>query len=202
MSHDDVTSRLAFMGMDDAQRATLAALQPLVKSQIGGALDHFYAMARATPQTKAFFRDEAHMTKAKASQEAHWMRIASGRFDEDFYASVRRIGAVHARIGLDPRWYIGAYALALEKLIHGINARFSPLRRMLSLFRGPNAAQASAAIVKAALLDMELSISVYFEVAATERNAAIAALENALGRLADNDLSIVLKGLPPTFATL
>jgi methyl-accepting chemotaxis protein len=202
MSNDQVASRLKFMGIDDDQRKALAATKPLVSSLIGRGLDRFYVTTRQTPETAKFFRDDAHMGKAKSAQEVHWLRIASGTFDEDFYSSVRRIGAVHARIGLEPRWYVGAYALVLEDLLRGVARRFSPWRRMLDLFRTPSATEASIAIVKAALLDLELSISIYFEQSQSERDEAITKLGNALQALAEGDLVSELHGLPATFAAL
>ena len=202
MSNDQVASRLRFMGIDDAQRQTLAKVQPMISSMIGGGLDRFYAMARATPDTSRMFRDDAHMAKAKASQEAHWLRISSGKFDEEFLSSVRRIGSVHARIGLEPRWYVGAYALVLEQLMHGVAKRCSPWRRLLSLFRTPSAETASIAVVKAALLDLELSISIYFEQNQIERDQAITTLGRALQALSEGDLANDLHGLPSNFAAL
>lgn len=89
--------------------------------------------------------------------------FTNGRFDEDFHARVRRIGTIHARIGLEPRWYMGGYALMLEELVRSVSYALSPLRRALSLFRLPNAAEASIAISKAALFDIEISVSIYVD---------------------------------------
>ncbi|WP_404367800.1 protoglobin domain-containing protein [Sphingomonas sp. MMS24-J45] len=202
MINEHVLARLNFMGIHEKERATLAQITPMIASMIGDGLDHFYSTARATPETSAFFRDEAHMSKAKASQDAHWMRIASGKFDDEFHSSVRRIGSVHARIGLEPRWYVGGYALVLEKLLSGVAKRCSPWRRLFSRFRTPSASAASIAIVKAALLDLELSISIYFEQSQQERDQAIATLGRALQSLADGDLVTDLHGLPESFAAL
>ncbi|WP_052134997.1 protoglobin domain-containing protein [Sphingomonas sp. 37zxx] len=202
MSHDHVQSRLTFMGIDEQQRATLAKIQPIMGSMLSDGLERFYTTARKTPETAVFFRDEAHMRKAKASQHAHWLNIASGRFDDNFYSSVRRIGSVHARIGLEPRWYIGAYALVLEELMRGASKRFSFWQRLRSWFRLPSATDASIALVKAALLDLELSVSIYFEQGQAERDEAIRKLGDALQGLADGDLASNLDQLPSSFAAL
>ena len=202
MSNKAVTERLTFMGMDQRQRSTLSRALPLVSTLLSGALDRFYSSARATAETSAFFRDEAHMAKAKAAQEAHWNRILNGDFDDEFYSSVRRIGSVHARIGLEPRWYIGGYALVIEHLIESVHKALSPWRRMLTMFRAPDPMSVSVALVKAALLDMELSVSIYFEEAQVERDAAIAALEGALSSLAMGNLTEELHGLPASFVKL
>ena len=200
--HEDVRSRLKFMGIGARDQTTLAEIQPTIAALIGRALDRFYTTARATPETAAFFRDDEHMKRAKASQEAHWLRIASGTFDGDFHSSVRRIGAVHARIGLEPRWYVGAYALVLEELMRGVAKRYSPWRRLLALFRTPSASEANIAVVKAALLDLEMSISIYFEQNQIERDQAIARLGTALHALSQGDLVFELDALPANFAAL
>ena len=174
MSSADTQTRLDFMSLGQDQRRTLEAMQPMVLDQIGPALDRFYSMARATPKVSAMFRDDAQMQKAKASQQKHWLRIANGRFDDEFDASVRRIGGVHARIGLEPRWYIGAYAIVLEELLGAISKRSKGWRRFFGLFRGPSDADASIALVKAAMLDLEMSVSIYLEVAQAERDKAMA----------------------------
>ncbi|EIZ78690.1 methyl-accepting chemotaxis protein [Novosphingobium sp. Rr 2-17] len=200
--HEDVLSRLKFMNIGEREQTALAGIQPTIASLIGGALDRFYANARATSETRAFFRDDEHMKRAKLAQEVHWLKIASGNFDDDFHSSVRRIGAVHARIGLEPRWYVGGYALVLEELMRGVAKRCSPWRRLLSLFRTPSATEASIAVVKAALLDLEMSISIYFEQNQLERDEAIASLGTALQALSEGNLVSELNALPTNFAAL
>ncbi|WP_188054633.1 globin-coupled sensor protein [Sphingosinithalassobacter sp. CS137] len=202
MSNTEVRTRLEFMEFSQDQRTALNDVAPVVESLLGPALDRFYGIVRKTPETSRFFRNDAHMSGAKGAQQAHWKRIVSGRFDEDFYSSVRRIGSVHAAIGLEPRWYIGAYALVLEELLRGVARAKSPWRRLLGFFRGASATEASIAVVKAALLDVELSVSIYFEQAQRERNQAIDRLNDALASLAAGDMSEDLTGLPESFRRL
>ena len=199
---DHLTSRLAFMEFTAKQQATLRAVQPVIGAIVGQALDRFYARVAQTPETKRFFRDDAHVARAKSAQEAHWSRIASANFDADYYASTRRIGATHARIGLEPRWYVGSYAIAVEELLRAVYRRSSLWRRALGLFRRPSAGEAGIAVVKAALLDMELSLSIYFEEAQVERNVAIARLEEALTALSKGDLANEVSDMPATFSGL
>ncbi|WOK37198.1 globin-coupled sensor protein [Sphingomonas sp. C3-2] len=202
MSTREVADRLEFCEMGEGQRAILATAKPVLEKCIGPALDRFYARAARTPETAKFFKDHNHMSRAKSAQVGHWQTILSGRFDEEYYESVRRIGSVHARIGLSPRWYIGGYSLIVEELIKGIERGYSPLRQLFRLGRGPGPATVAAAVVKAALLDMELSISIYFEVADNERQEAISRAGRALAGLADGNLVDALDGLPTNFAAL
>ncbi len=200
MSVTDIEARLRFFELNERQRDALRAARPIVERSIGPALDRFYARARSTPETARFFRDDAHVASAHAAQTRHWMHLVNGRFDADYYSSVRRIGAVHARIGLEPRWYIGAYSLVLEDIVRAVDRASPPWRRLPGLRAGRG--EMIAALTKAALLDMELSISTYFDEAAAERNRAITTLDDALARLADGDLAEDIAGLPSAFASL
>jgi len=199
---DHLSPRLAFMEMDAAQRATLAGNSKLIRSVIGKALDHFYKRVRATPETAAFFSNEGHIRGAKGAQERHWGHVADGKFDEEYYQSVRRIGATHARIGLEPRWYVGGYALVLEQLLEETMVRAPLWRRLLGAMRPRTLAKLPNALVKAALLDMELSLSIYFEEEQASREKAVGALGDALATLANGDLTQSLSGMPTTYAAL
>ncbi|WP_317208256.1 protoglobin domain-containing protein [Rhizobium halophilum] len=104
----DLHDRLNFVGLDGEQRRGLAALQPVIASSIEGAIDTFYGKASRHPHTSKFFADPAHIDHAKRRQAAHWKVIASGKYEDDYVNGVTTVGRVHARIGLEPRWYIGA----------------------------------------------------------------------------------------------
>nr|WP_314442079.1 globin-coupled sensor protein [uncultured Sphingomonas sp.] len=199
---DEIQTRLQFMNFTQAQRDLLSNLKELLARLIPPALDKFYDKVRQTPETKRFFRDDSHMRSAHAAQQKHWARIADGRFDQDFFKSVQRIGSVHATIGLEPQWYIGAYSLVLEQLIEGIGREFGFWAQARRLFRGPSQAALSAALVKAALLDMELSVSIYFEQSQVERTQAISALSHGLSTVAAGDLTADLGEMPESFKAI
>ncbi|UUR07448.1 globin-coupled sensor protein [Sphingomonas glaciei] len=199
---DDIQSRLQFMNFTQGQRDLLSGMRHLLARLIPPALDTFYEKVKQTPNTRRFFRDGEHMRCAHAAQRKHWARIAEGRFDGEFVSSVQRIGAVHAAIGLEPQWYIGAYSLVLEQLLTGIGREYGFWQRARNLFRGPRQGEVSAALVKAALLDMELSVSIYFAQSQVERTAAIASLSAALNTVAKGDLTADLGEMPASFAAI
>ncbi len=207
-------ARLDFVGLDARALSRLADLQPFVGRAIGPALDAFYRKVRATPEMRKLFADENHLAAAKTHQESHWTKIAAARFDEAYVASVRKIGRTHARIGLEPRWYIGGYALIVERLIHALVKE--QWRGLLSLAKGrpEGVAEALSILVKAAMLDMDFAISVYLDAhdeqrrraederAAVEREGAVAveAIAAGLAKLAAKDLtSRISSDLPPAF---
>ncbi|WP_181300956.1 globin-coupled sensor protein [Bosea sp. 124] len=177
--------------MHEPDLANIQAVKPIIMQALPEALDAFYDQVRAFPQTKGFFPAESQISGAKSKQIAHWDMISSARFDDEYVRAVTVVGQVHARIGLEPRWYIGGYALVLESLIGKIIAarwphprgRADAATRFGSLFPGLRSGHGGAAtgtsaeivsaevsaIAKATLLDMDFAISVYLEAAEAAR---------------------------------
>ncbi|HEX7944562.1 MAG TPA: protoglobin domain-containing protein, partial [Phenylobacterium sp.] len=126
-----LAGRLDFIGLDAPALATLAALRPQITAALPSSLDTFYGKLRRTPEVARFFSSESHLSTAKSAQQRHWETIATAAFDQSYTASVQRIGGVHARIGLEPRWYVGGYAEVLCGLVSSIvhDSRRSPWRR-------------------------------------------------------------------------
>ena len=51
MTGNGLDGRLEFMQVTAETRRTLRSAQPLISEKLPGALDHFYAQVRATPET-------------------------------------------------------------------------------------------------------------------------------------------------------
>jgi methyl-accepting chemotaxis protein len=199
---DPLQQRLTFMGFDAAARSRLKALKPLIGRAIGPALAVFYDKVRQTPETLRFFKDEKHMVGAKSRQEQHWAIIGSADYGEDYVRAVEGIGRAHARLGLEPRWYIGGYALVTEQLIHAVVEDQWPGLLMRNKGGAANMAGALSALMKAVMLDMDYAISIYLEAlaedrrraedaraeAARETTEAMHAMATALEHLAGGDL--------------
>ena len=200
-SANNLQERLDFIGIDAAASERLRQMKSFLAQAVGPALDVFYAKVRQTPEVSRFFSDERHMTGAQTRQADHWKIIAEGRFGDDYAHGVRKIGETHARLGLNPQWYIGGYALVLEKLIAAAVARQWPSFKQRT--RPEDMAQSIGVLVKATLLDMDLAISIYLEALEAERQKAEAlraaaeaeqaramnALTEALRHLAQGDLA-------------
>lgn len=176
LNHQDINGRLAFMGLDAAAAEALRGVKDLVDRELPKGLDKFYEKVGLTAEVRHFFSSGEHAAKAKGAQLAHWQNISLGEFNEQYAGNVRRIGTVHSRIGLEPRWYIGGYAIVLEHLVTQVARDMFAKRRPFGRRSRPEKeiGQALGSLVKAVLLDIELAISVYIdeERAARERSQA------------------------------
>ncbi|MDP1873226.1 globin-coupled sensor protein [Phenylobacterium sp.] len=211
----DIQERLDFIGLDSTSIEKLRGLRGLVAQAIGPALDIFYGKVRKTPQVQKFFKGDSHMSGAQSRQANHWRIIAEGQFGEEYASGVRAIGETHARLGLEPQWYIGGYALVLEQLIHAALAKNWPT--LTRRTKPDDVAATVSVLVKATLLDMDLAISIFLDVQEAERikaetarlqveeqqDAAMGALTTALRKLAAGDLTSRLDApLAPQFASM
>ena len=208
MANESIDQRMSFMGLAAASPG-YRAMAPLLREALPKALAAFYARVRVTPETRRFFRDEAHIAAAQTAQIRHWDAIIEGRADADYAGSVRTIGQVHARIGLEPRWYIGGYSVILAYLTRAIAER--PRKRFSGRAHERVTAEAVAELTQRVLLDMDLAITIYLDVlqeardrsqaaqeaAEAQQTDVVRALGGALHGLAENDLSIRIPGRFP-----
>ena len=153
MAKDDVAERLAFLGLGEEDRRSLASLQPILEQHADVLVSAFYRHLLSFAETRVLLRDPEVTQRLLRKQRAYLLSLGSGRFDEDYLAERLAIGETHERIRLEPRYYLGAYAVYFSLL--------APLVRE-SFRSDPNAAErAIAALVKTLLLDAELAMEAY-----------------------------------------
>jgi len=169
-----IADRLVFLEITDESRAVLRAFLPSLERELRTVLAAFYEHLQRFPHLAAMFRDSHAIDRARKAQGEHWLKLFAGRFDDEYVGSVRRIGQMHSRIGLEPRWYIGGYAFILGR----INAlasgafvnRFAPAkaqRQTAILLRALN---------QAVMLDMDIAISIYLEESKTAYDGKLSVL--------------------------
>lgn len=212
----ELDARLAFMKLDATAASVMRGMKPIIERELPGALDRFYHQVKQFPAVAKFFGGDRQIDQAKTKQLEHWRRISDGAIDEHYVGAVTAIGDVHARIGLEPRWYIGGYALVLESLMDKLVRARWPKHPF-----GPstaNAAQLAAelsVLAKTVMLDMDFAITVYLEVAererlaaeeralAEERRSVVESIGGALNALSCGDLTYrIADTLPAEYAGL
>ncbi len=214
-SPNPLSDRLNFLNLGPQAQARLRGMKSIVMSALPGALDTFYAKLRTVPETAKFFPDEALMRHAKGKQHGHWDLITDGQLDERYARAVTHVGEVHARIGLEPRWYIGGYTIVLERLISAVVTARWPKPRFGR--KTPDAKiliEDIATLIRVTFLDMDMAISVYLEAserrrlevedkARAEAEGIIAAMNEATAALAKGDLTHRLgNNIPPQYGQL
>ena len=195
MHKQDTAAKAAFFGLAAKDFGHFARIEKAMRRHGAHALDRLYQRIGQTPETARMFSSRAVIDHARGKQVEHWDRMFSGAPDQAYFASAEKIGRVHARIGLEPRWYIGAYAAVLDDVLKAmVRDSFGPLGRRLGHTVG--------SLVKMALFDMEIALATYFEVEAERRAGVISSLGDALHVMTDGDFVTRLERLPPGYEDL
>lgn len=202
---DSISDRLRFNLIDSETSEVLRKAKSFVQTEMPGILDKFYDHISKFPETAAFFRNRDQMMHAKKMQVQHWSYIMDGRFDETYRQSVNKIGQVHNKLGLEPRWYIGGYNALLTGLVEAVAQRIPA--GMFDRKAKAEKAALQLALIKVAMLDMDLAIAVYIEEGRRDRREILdklaADFEKTIGGVVNSvrDASSELKASAETMTT-
>lgn len=111
-----LAERVAYFDYGDADRAFLAEIGPVLQKHADSLVAAFYRHLLSYPVPRRLLRDPAVKARLLGMQRRYLVSLAGPDVDEEYVAERSRIGETHERIGLDPAWYLGAYALYLTLL--------------------------------------------------------------------------------------
>ncbi len=111
MSKEELEERLAFLGLTETDLRALQMLQPLFERRADTLVTAFYRHLLSFERTRALLRDAEVKRRVFIEQRRYLLSLTEPKIDEAYVADRRRIGETHERIGLEPRWYLGAYAI-------------------------------------------------------------------------------------------
>jgi rsbT co-antagonist protein RsbR len=183
----ELRARRAFCELADEDLRRLAALRPFAEKHTRAIVEAFYALLLSHEQTKKFFPDEATIRRVKRTQSEYFLGLFEGRCDLAYVEDRLRVGAAHERIGLAPKWYLGAYRKYLELLNAQLLAEFPPAE----------AAAAFSSVQKIVFFDMTLALDTYIaaNIETLQRHqAALRELSTPVIRVHDRVLLLPLVG--------
>ena len=173
----DMSQRLRYLRIDESARDALAAFGPVLTSFLPAMREAFATHLQDWPDLASMFADTGTMEQALAGQQAHWARLFSGRFDNGYLSSAARIGAVHHRIGLEPRFFTGAYALVGSMLSERVLA--TSARRWQTAAQRQRTRTLLHAVSAAIMLDVDLVVEGYIVETRAAQTAELGAIAHA-----------------------
>jgi signal transduction histidine kinase len=113
---EELGTERSFFEYGEEERELLADLRPLLEKHADGLVSGFYRHLLSYPETRGHLRDREVTERLLVLQRRYLLSLAGPVVDAAYVRERRRIGDIHERIGLEPRWYLGAYALYLSLL--------------------------------------------------------------------------------------
>ena len=152
---EEFEERLAFLSLTETDRALLAGLGPLLERHADRFLSSFYRHLLSFDGTRHLLSDPAVKERLLTKQREYLLSLATPGFDDRYVEERVRMGEVHQRVGLDLRWYMGAYSLYFSLLAPVIGEAFRGDPERLN--------QTLVALVKLLMLDAQLALEAYNE---------------------------------------
>lgn len=109
---NEQASRKKFVDFTDEDALTLKALRPLVQQHADAFVDVFYANVERYKELMAIIKDAgSNIDRLKTSQKRYLLEMFDGDYGDAYFERRLKIGVIHNRIGLTPRWYLGSYSV-------------------------------------------------------------------------------------------
>src|SRR5690606_5623545 len=147
---EELEERLAYLGLTESDQRLLEDLAPLLERHADRFVTAFYRHLLSFDETRRLLADPAVTDRLLRKQREYLLSLARPSLDDAYIVERIRIGAVHARVGLGPRYYLGAYALYFSLLAPVIAAECRD--------DGERIQQTLSALTKLLMLDAELAM--------------------------------------------
>jgi PAS domain S-box-containing protein len=151
----DFLKRKTYLDLGDEDAARLRALADRALASREDFIREYYRHLSGFPETAAVLAQATMpLDTVRGMHGDQLAALLCGNYDLDYARSRVRIGVTHHRVGLKPEWYIGAYRHYLNWLMPiAAEQAGSDLKEFQATVM---------ALLKVALLDIELAISAYF----------------------------------------
>lgn len=181
----EIAERQSFLEFTDADVALLVDLHGRIDRSDANNffVEAFYAHLLRFGDTAALLQDKDTLQRVKRTQSEYFNSLTAGDYGADYVLNRQRMGVAHHRVGLAPKWFVGAYCKYLSLLIPKIG----------DLIEDPETARRTVlALLKIMLFDATLGIDTYIhaEQRAIQRKSAQLGALNQIALALTSSLSL------------
>ncbi|QDT31988.1 protoglobin domain-containing protein [Thalassoglobus polymorphus] len=140
-----------FLKLTGEDEKFVAELQSSFTSIASQLIENFYDHLLSYTTTSKFLKDPRLIARLKSMQIEYFSELLSGKYDAEYARKRLQIGQKHQQIGLEPRWYLGAYNIYLQECFPAFAASL-----------GKEVPKQLLSLLKVILLDIGLTLETYF----------------------------------------
>jgi len=148
----EIERRKALFGFGATDAAALLQARSCVLPALDAVVEAFYRQQTANEEIALIIGDSETMRRLHLAQRQYIDDLFSGVYDENYVNNRLRIGVVHKRIGVAPKYYLSAVGTLRRLVERAIDTHISD---------ATHAAQARAAIAKLVEFDTALVFDAY-----------------------------------------
>lgn len=112
----EIRVRKRLLDLSDEDAELLLECSALVEQRLDTIVDTFYGIQTSNPEIAALIGDADTLDRLQSAQRRYILDLFTGIYDLEYANNRLRIGLVHKRIGVEPKYYLSAVYL-LRRLL-------------------------------------------------------------------------------------
>lgn len=105
----DIQTQLGMSAIREIDLAVLRVLIPYVKENASTIVSKFYGNLENEESLKKIIKNHSTVERLRITLEKHISEMFDGKIDNHYVQTRHRIAVIHAKIGLEPKWYLSAF---------------------------------------------------------------------------------------------
>ena len=152
---DEISLRKEYLQLNNEDVSLLQQLNQRIKKKDKSYIADFYSHLLSFKEIQSLINDDSTLERLRKSQAIYFNELTSGNYDWEYVLKRLKVGYIHQQVGLEPKWYLGAYNSFLSEIIP----------KICSLFNDDylNAIKTIQALLKIVFFDMGFSLESYFQ---------------------------------------
>jgi diguanylate cyclase (GGDEF)-like protein len=115
----EIARRKDLFGFSQSDAALLTQARGDVLPELDAVVEEFYRRQTAVEDIALIIGDSETMRRLGIAQRRYVDDLFSGVYDQEYVNNRLRIGLVHKRIGVEPKYYLSAVS-SLKEILHGV----------------------------------------------------------------------------------
>ncbi|MEB2398569.1 EAL domain-containing protein [Parapusillimonas granuli] len=155
LDHRELAERKQFLELTDDDARRLRLVNERLRGHYHRLADAFYDHLTSFDQLRKLLGADEQLARLKHVQSAYFHSLMAGDYGADYVRDRLRVGLVHQRIGIEPKWYLGAYRKYVAEM-----------QRLLWELLGDDPDEFLAtcnALIKVVCFDISLALDTYFQ---------------------------------------
>ncbi len=116
--------RKDFLEFGDADVTNLEEINELAQRYADAVIGDFYKHLLSFEEARSFFNDPHVLQRVKNAQQEYFLRLTQGKYDLAYVENRLSIGAIHERIGLPIKSYLGMYNFYLRAVSNRLSEAY------------------------------------------------------------------------------
>ncbi|MCB9879195.1 MAG: GGDEF domain-containing protein [Planctomycetes bacterium] len=121
----EIANRKALLGLTAEDADRLRRYRHVVRAELEEIVAEFYAQQTSIEEIASIIGDRDTLLRLQAAQRRYVEQLFSGQYDHEYVSNRLRIGLVHKRIGVPPKYYLSAVKTLRDVILRHLSRHLS-----------------------------------------------------------------------------